>query len=202
MSLVSCLSRKYIVTVSGAQSGIGKTLLAESLLPLLKNFAAIKITIEDFFTAVTCDDEVIMVPGKDTCRLKRSGAKQVVWVRTPEHNLIESMERACSLLVDCAGVLIEGNSILTYVDPDLAFFIYGGELQALKPSRLYALKKAHVIIHNIRDNSADMTAPEKKLRELNPAATIATINLGNPESVMPFLNQVLQHPRYAKGLPV
>lgn len=199
MSLVSCLSHKYIVTVSGAQSGIGKTLLAEYLLPLLKNFAAIKITIEDFFTAIVCDDAAIMVPGKDTYRLKCSGAKQVVWVRTPEHNLIESMEQACSLLVDCVGVLIEGNSILTYINPDLAFFVYGGELQPLKPSRLYALKKAHVIINNIRDSSAVTTAHEKTLHTANPSAVIATLNLSNPSSVTSFLKTLLQRHPFAKG---
>ena len=73
---------------------------------------------------------------------------------------MESMEQACSLLVDCAGVLIEGNSILTYIDPDLAFFVYGG-VQTLKPSRLYALQKAGVIINNLRDESAEIAAIEK-----------------------------------------
>lgn len=201
MSLVSFLSHKYIITVSGAQSGIGKTLLAEHLLPLLKNFVAIKITTEDLFTAVVCDDAAIIVPGKDTCRLKTSGAKQVVWVRTPEHNLIESMEQACSLLGDCAGVLIEGNSILTYINPDLAFFVYGGELQTLKPSRLYALKKAHVIINNIRNSSAVTTAHKKTLCEANPTAVIVTLNLGNPTSVTSFLKTVLQRYPFAKGSP-
>ena len=88
MSLSSCLTDKKIIAVSGSHSGIGKTLLAEYLLSLLQDFAAIKISIEDFFTAVSCDDATIMVPGKDTFRLKTSGAKQVIWVRSPENNLM------------------------------------------------------------------------------------------------------------------
>jgi len=79
MSQLFCLTQKNIITVSGSHSGIGKTLLAEYLLSLLHDFAAIKVSIEDFFTAVFCDDATIMVPGKDTFRLKSSGAKQVVW---------------------------------------------------------------------------------------------------------------------------
>ena len=192
MSQLFCLTHKNIITVSGSHSGIGKTLLAEYLLSLLKDFAAIKISIEDFFTAVSCDDATIMVPGKDTFRLSSSGAKQVIWVRSPEHTLMESMEQACSLLVDCAGVLIEGNSILTYIDPDCAFFVYGGELQTLKPSRLYALQKAGVIINNIRDATAEIPEIEKSLHGLNPAAVVISLNLSNRESVIPLLKDILK----------
>lgn len=191
MSQLFGLTQKKILTVSGSHSGIGKTLLAEYLLSLLQDFAAIKISIEDFFTAVSCDDAMIMVPGKDTFRLKSSGAKQVIWVRSPEHNLMESMEQACSLLVDCAGVLIEGNSILTYINPDLAFFVYGGELQTLKPSRLYALQKARIIINNLRDESEEIAEIEKSLRGLNPAAIVVSLNLSDRESVIPVLKNML-----------
>ena len=192
MSLSSCLTQKNIITVSGSHSGIGKTLLAEYLLSLLQDFAAIKVSIEDFFTAVSCDDATIMVPGKDTFRLKSSGAKQVIWVRSPEHTLMESMEQASSLLVDCTGVLIEGNSILTYINPDVAFFVYGGELQTLKPSRLYALQKARVIINNLRDESAEIPELENNLRSLNPAAIVVSLNLSDRKSVIPFLKDILK----------
>ena len=192
MSQLFGLTQKKIMTVSGSHSGIGKTLLAEYLLSLLQDFAAIKVSIEDFFTAVSCDDATIMVPGKDTFRLKTSGAKQVIWVRSPEHNLMESMEQACSLLVDCAGVLIEGNSILTYINPDLAFFVYGGELQTLKPSRLYALQKARIIINNLRDESEQTAAIEKSLRSLNPAAVVVSLNLSDRQSVIPLLKDMLK----------
>lgn len=192
MAHLFCLTQKKIITVSGSHSGIGKTLLAEYLLSLLQDFAAIKVSIEDFFTAVSCDDATIMVPGKDTFRLKSSGAKQVIWVRSPEHTLMESMEQASSLLIDCAGVLIEGNSILTYVNPDIAFFVYGGELQTLKPSRLYALQKARIIINNLRDESAEIPEIENNLRSLNPAAIVVSLNLSDRESVIPFLKDILK----------
>ena len=192
MSLSSCLTQKKIITVSGAHSGIGKTLLAEHLLSFLKDFTAIKISIEDFFTAVSSDEATIMVPGKDTFRLKTSGAKQVIWVRSPENTLMDAMEQACSLLIDCSGVLIEGNSILTYLNPDLAFFVYGGEPQTLKPSRLYALQKARIIINNLRNESADIAETEKNLRSLNPSALVVSLNLSDRESVVPFLKETLK----------
>jgi len=50
--------------------------------------------------------------------------------------------------------------------------VYGGELQTLKPSRLYALQKARIIINNLRDESEQTAAIEKSLRSLNPAALL------------------------------
>ncbi len=126
MSLAYLLQDKTVITVSGSHSGIGKTLLAESILQVVRDFAAIKITIEDFFTAVFFDEASIMVPGKDTFRLKTSGASRVVWVRTPEQHLVETVEQAVSIIGSVSGLLIEGNSITTYLEPDLCLFCVWG----------------------------------------------------------------------------
>jgi hypothetical protein len=192
MSLAYLLQDKTIVTVSGAHSGIGKTLLAESILRVVKNFAAVKITIEDFFTAVSFDDSSIMVPGKDTFRLKNAGAAQVVWVRTPEQNIVDTMEQALSVLGCYNGLLIEGNSIMTYIKPDLSFFVYGGGIETIKPSRLYALRNAQVIINNIRDETADCQQTEKTLREINAGAAVLSINLADTDTLQPFLRDTVK----------
>jgi Ni2+-binding GTPase involved in maturation of urease and hydrogenase len=194
MSLAYLLQDKTVITVSGSHSGIGKTLLAESILQVVRDFAAIKITIEDFFTAVSFDDATILMPGKDTCRLKTSGATQVVWVRTPEQHLVETMEQAVSVMKSVSGLLIEGNSITTYLEPDLAFFVFGGEIQTMKPSRLYALRRAQVIINNIRDADIDCRQNEKTLREINDRATVLSTNLAAVDTLQPILrNIVKQH---------
>jgi hypothetical protein len=192
MSLAYLLQDKTIVTVSGAHSGIGKTLLAESILRVANNFAAVKITIEDFFTAVSFDDASIMVPGKDTFRLKNAGAAQVVWVRTPEQNLVDSMEQALSVLGCYNGLLIEGNRIMTYIKPDLSFFVYGGGIETIKPSRLYALRNAQVIINNIRDKTADCQQTEKTLHEINAGAAVLSINLADTDTLQPLLMDMIK----------
>jgi hypothetical protein len=192
MSLAYYLKDKTVLTVSGSHSGIGKTLLAESILSLVKDFAAIKITMEDFFTAVTFDDASIMVPGKDTFRLKTSGASQVVWVRTPEQHLVDTMGQALSVLESCSGLLIEGNSIVTYLEPDISFFVYGGDIETIKPSRLYALRNAQVIIHNIRDETNDYRESEKTLREINARATVLSINLASTDTLQALLKDTLK----------
>jgi len=192
MSLAYYLQDKTVLTVSGSHSGIGKTLLAESILSLVREFAAIKITMEDFFTAVVFDDASILVPGKDTFRLKTSGASQVVWVRTPEQHLVDTMEQALSVLGSCRGLLIEGNSIVTYIEPDLSFFVYGGGIETIKPSRLYALRNAHVIINNIRDETTDYRESDKTLCEINARATVLSVNLAETDTLQALLKDTLK----------
>lgn len=192
MSLAYYLQDKTVLTVSGSHSDIGKTLLAESILSLVRDFAAIKITMEDFFTAVTFDAASIMVPGKDTFRLKTSGASQVVWVRTPEQHLVDTMEQALSVLESYKGLLIEGNSIVTYIEPDLSFFVYGGGIETIKPSRLYALRNAQIIINNIRDETTDYRESEKTLRKFNARATVLSINLAETATLQALLKDTLK----------
>ncbi|MCX5894963.1 MAG: hypothetical protein NTZ51_03895 [Proteobacteria bacterium] len=192
MSLASCLTDKILITVSGSHSGIGKTLLAEYILSLVRDFAAIKITIEDMFTAVSSDEKTIMVPGKDTFRLKARGATKVVWVRSPEESLADAMEQALGLLSDGNRILIEGNSILSHISPDIAFFVSGSETHKLKPSRLVALRKAHVIINNIRDAATDHHLTEQCLRKLNAHATIVSLNLRDEHAARAFLRDSIK----------
>jgi hypothetical protein len=192
-SLVPFFKDKIIITVSGAHSNVGKTLLAEYILSLVCNFSAIKVTINDLFTSVTADDASIMVPGKDTFRLKTAGAEQVVWVRSSEENLFESMKHALSLLASSAGILFEGSSALPYLPAHASFFVAGGAVEQLKQSRIYPLQNAAVIINNLREASDDAASIEQSLRQYNQHATIVSFNLKDRDIVIPFLKNVLKN---------
>ncbi len=84
------------IVVSGLRSGIGKTLLAERLVRVARPAAAIKVTIHTGPPAVIDDPAVLAVPGKDTDRLYRSGARPVLWIRSSEHDLEQSLRDALS----------------------------------------------------------------------------------------------------------
>ena len=125
------------ITVSGFHSNIGKTLLSQHLLGLLKNTAAIKMTTTDFETFITDKEDVIMVKGKDTWRLKNSGASKVVWINSTEQNTLDSFKTSLRLVANYRIILIEGNSILKYLNPDLSFFICDAKILGyanVKPS--------------------------------------------------------------------
>jgi hypothetical protein len=157
----------------------------------VKNFAAIKISIENIFTVVTDDEKQLMIRNKDTFRLKSKGAKKVAWIRSTRENLADALGKAFLLMENYNNILIEGNSILNHLTPDLVFFVFGGELKKMKPGAVDILQKADIIINNIRDESIEHDSIEKSLRALNAKASIASLNLQDEKAVLPFLRTVL-----------
>ena len=95
-----------------------------------------------------------MVEGKDTWRLKNSGASKVVWINSTEQNTLDSFKTSLSLVANYQIILIEGNSILKYLNPNLSFFICDAKIldyTNVKPSRKLALSKTDIIINNLRE---------------------------------------------------
>lgn len=172
MDLSSLIGGMKVVTVSGAHKGVGKTALAEFLLQNLSGFAAIKITMTDLYTSVLEDDEEIMVPETDTFRMSRSGAKKVIWVRATEKLLLDAMEQALGKIDNSKGVLIEGNSILEYINPSLAFFVVSNTIEHMKPSRISALKKADICVINQMNGCTVSDETLKKIKSISPEIKI------------------------------
>ncbi len=99
-----------------------------------------------------------MVEGKDTWRLKNGGASKVVWINSTEQDTLDSFKTSLSLVADYPIILIEGNSILKYLKPDLSFFICDAKIldyTNVKPSRKLALSKTDIIINNLREGFID-----------------------------------------------
>ncbi len=132
-----------IIVVSGEKSGIGKTYMAERLLNILSRWSALKVTVskkgscphgkncgicleikKPFY--IIKDRKIINQAGKDTARLKSSGAKQVIWLKARPEGLREGLRKALSAFSDCQGVVIEGTSVLKFIQPDLNIHVYGG----------------------------------------------------------------------------
>lgn len=152
-----------IITVSGAHSGVGKTKAAEMLLSRLKNWSALKITVRhrkgvcpahkdchicdqihsDF--SIISDKDIIEAKGKDTQRLKRAGAKEVLWLKSKPQALKKGIQKALCLFKRTKGLIIESNSALKYLKPDLAIFIKNKN-SVLKPSAKEILNKADLVI--------------------------------------------------------
>src|SRR3989338_4964182 len=131
-----------IITVSGAQSGVGKTIVAEKLLGILSGWSALKITVlhngrcptgkncracdelDSEFSIVT-DRAVIEKEGTDTQRLKVAGAKQVVWLKVKSRSFPTGLKAALAKFRKAKGIIIESTSVLKYLSPDLAIFVKG-----------------------------------------------------------------------------
>lgn len=146
-----------IITVSGSQSGAGKTRVAEKLLRVLKGWSALKVTVSHngacpikkdcgvcaglskYFSLISAR-KIIEQEGKDTQRLKSAGAKEVFWLKTRPEGLRQGLKKAIATFKKTPGIIIEGNSTLKYLNPDLAIFVKNKAL-SWKPSARQIINK-------------------------------------------------------------
>jgi molybdopterin-guanine dinucleotide biosynthesis protein len=151
-----------IITVSGAHSGVGKTLIVTKLLKGLKNWSVLKVTVSrngscqkgrncgvcdnltESFSVIT-DDKIISQKGKDTARFRGAGAKEVIWLQARPRGLKRGLERAISKFKKTEGLIIEGTSVLRHIRPSLAIFVAGRD-KRLRPVAALAYKKADVVL--------------------------------------------------------
>jgi molybdopterin-guanine dinucleotide biosynthesis protein len=145
------MSSFKIISVTGAHSGVGKTSLCSILLNNLKGFGAIKFTRTELYSSVIDDPEIIAEKNKDTAVLSESGAERVVWIKSPADELEHALDMAIGKMVGLCGVVIEGNSPLGFLNPDLIIFVIGSDGE-IKPTALKVSENADMIVFNA-DNS-------------------------------------------------
>ena len=155
-----------IVSVTGAQSSVGKTSLCALLLGHLHGFGAIKFTKTELYTSVTDDPEQIMHGDKDTAVMSRAGAEKVVWVQSPPDGLQGALDIALLKMAGLKGVVVEGNSPADIISPHLIVFVIGDKGE-IKPSAREVSKKADITVVNTLNHSG------------NKSLDIININKGN-----------------------
>ncbi len=143
----------FLIGICGAGSGSGKTAMAEELLseaarrgvpevkasashdnfretpggsghPAAGPWGAIKFTKTGIYTSVVTSPEVLREEGKDTARVLKAGAVRAVWVSSPGGaDLEEALRMAMDHLEGCSVVLVEGNSAVELLKPDIVIFM-------------------------------------------------------------------------------
>lgn len=142
--------KPFIIGVGGAYSGAGKTTFASLILRRLKGWGAIKYTKTEIYCSVTDDVTVISEEGKDTSRLLNSGAEKVLWVKSPYENLAEILPVAVDKLSSKEGIVVEGNSAIEVLNPDIVIFLTGSEGDKTKKSAEKILRMADIIVYDKR----------------------------------------------------
>lgn len=151
-----------VVVVGGHTRNIGKTTLATQILAALPHlqWTAIKITQFghnvcsangapcDCSTgehAVAISEERKLDSGKDTSRMLATGSRRVLWVRTQQGSLYEAMPRIRKEIAEAENVLIESNSILRFLRPDLYLTVLQPTQPDFKVSSLRYLDRADAL---------------------------------------------------------
>lgn len=138
--------RPIIIGVGGAHSGVGKTTYASALISSLRGWGAIKYTKTGLYSSIIDDRALLSEEGKDTKRLLDAGADAVLWVKAPPSELPEVLPAAVERLSNCTGILVEGNSAIEFLRPDIIIFISGSGAHDTKDSARRILSMAHVVV--------------------------------------------------------
>jgi molybdopterin-guanine dinucleotide biosynthesis protein len=136
--------RPFIIGIGGAHSKAGKTTVACQILKKLNGWGAIKYTKTPFFTSIIDSPEILKQENKDTSRLINAGAQAVLWVQSPTEKLKEILQIAIDRLSHLKGIIVEGNSAVEVLKPDIVVFVSGNK--GLKRGAEKILRIAEAVI--------------------------------------------------------
>jgi hypothetical protein len=161
-----------LIVIGGHSRNVGKTSVVAGLISALREFrwTAMKITqyghdicahdgsacncaTADHTWAITQEQDR---SGKsDTSRFLLAGASRVWWVRAQQGRLAEAMPGIRSKLMDAENVILESNSILKFLRPDVYLTVLNPGTADFKQSAQEFLDRAHGVILHHEENGAN-----------------------------------------------
>jgi hypothetical protein len=194
-----------IIVIGGHSRNIGKTSVVAGLIAALPahNWTAFKVTqfghgrcslngkpchcaTGDHTWAIS--EEKDRSAKSDSSRFLVAGAKRSFWVRTEQGRLAEAMPTIVRRLAESENTILESNSILKFITPDLYISVLDPEIEDFKPSALAALGRADALIVNT-DHRRD---PHWKEITLNTTANRPVFRIQPPPYVTPELVEFVQ----------
>jgi len=161
-----------IIVIGGHSRSVGKTSVVAGLISALPDFhwTALKITqyghgicsangeacdcaTADHAWAVS--EERNRSGESDTSRFLVAGAHHSWWIRTEQGRLAEAMPRVRQILNKTQNTIIESNSVLRFLKPDLYLTVLDPQTADFKISAQTFLDRADaVLLHTMEDSSA------------------------------------------------
>jgi hypothetical protein len=150
-----------VVVIGGQASGVGKTGVICALIAAMpeQRWTAIKITqcSHGGVAAQKCDcklggakfaltEERDAVGRNDSSRYLAAGAVRSLWVRTLPGHLADAMRAIREVIDNAPNSILESNSVLQFLDPDVYALIVWPWAADFKPSARRYLSRADVIL--------------------------------------------------------
>jgi hypothetical protein len=184
-----------LVVIGGHSRSVGKTSVVAGLISALREFdwTAIKITQYGHgicsADGAPCDcatadhswaisEERSLSGESDTSRFLLAGAKRAIWVRTEQGRLAEAMPDLRRRIAGAGNVIIESNSVLKFLRPDLYLTVLDPTTADFKTSAREFLDRASaVILHDAAGG------PAWQAVSLKPVAERPIFHITPPEHV-------------------
>lgn len=152
-----------IIVIGGHSRSIGKTSVVAGLISALREFDWTAVKITQYGHGVcsangeACDcatadhswaisEERDRSGDSDTSRFLVAGAKRALWVRTEQGRLAEAMPALRQRLEIARNVIIESNSVLKFLRPDLYLTVLDPATADFKNSAREFLDRADAVI--------------------------------------------------------
>jgi hypothetical protein len=152
-----------IVVVGGHTRSIGKTSVVAGLIAALPGmrWTAIKITqfghglcsangepcdCETADHTIAVSEERERASGTDSSRYLAAGAARSFWVRTRQGQLSEAMPRVRQLVAQAENAIIESNSVLRFLQPDISLSVLDPAVADFKASALRYLDRVDALV--------------------------------------------------------
>jgi hypothetical protein len=187
-----------LIVIGGHSRSVGKTSVVAGLIAALPeyNWTALKITqyghgvcsangapchcaTDDHSWAIS--EEKDRSGETDTSRFLAAGAVRAWWVRTEQGRLAEAMPTVRRKLAESGYVILESNSILKFVRPDLYLTVLDPATADFKKSAQEFLDRADAVI--LHENAAKPVAWRDL--SLKPVAVRPMFRISPPEYVTP-----------------
>ena len=157
------------VVIGGHTRSVGKTSVVAGIIAALPDFhwTALKITQYghgicsangEACDCVTADHSLAVSEEKDrsgesdTSRFLLAGAAHSWWVRTQQGELAEAMPRIRKILASTQNAIIESNSILRFLKPDLYLTVLDPRTADFKASSQTFLDRADAVLLHSNEN--------------------------------------------------
>jgi molybdopterin-guanine dinucleotide biosynthesis protein len=190
-----------IVVIGGHSRNIGKTSVVCALISAMpeRNWIAMKITqfghgvcsangepceCETTDHRVAISEERDRVTGTDSSRYLAAGAARSYWVRTRQGQLAEAMPRIRAILATAENVILESNSVLRFLKPDVYASVLDPKVDDFKRSALRYLDRADAVLLPVPSGQeVNWTGVSLRLIENVPKFRIASPLYDSPEFV-------------------
>jgi hypothetical protein len=160
-----------IVVIGGHSRSVGKTSVVAGLIAALPEYRWTALKITQYGHGICsangepCDcatkdhtwkmtDETDRSGKSDTSRFLIAGAEKVWWVRTEQGRLAEAMPTLRQRLADAKNIILESNSILKFIRPDLYLTVLDPATADFKKSAQEFLDCADAVILHDRNGQS------------------------------------------------
>jgi len=202
-----------IIVIGGHSRSVGKTSVVAGLISALPDFRWTALKITQYGHGIcsangeACDcatpdhawavsEERDRSGESDTSRFLVAGADHAWWVRTEQGRLAEAMPRVRQILAGTQNVIIESNSVLRFVKPDLYLTVLDPQTADFKASAQTFLDRADAILLHSAENSK---SPAWERVSLKPILNRPIFAIYPPQYVSPEVVEFVRA-RLAAGL--